>query len=82
MELNLRQQNDALNDRINKVMEQGAYKLQDKIGGGGNEISDQIRTLMDQIDNKPNASGSNPSTGSFSQVQSLSITPTTPVQPS
>lgn len=64
MELNLRQQNDALNDRINKVMEQGAYKLQDK-NGGGNEISDQIRTLMDQID-KPSASGTNPSTGSFS----------------
>ena len=45
-------------------MEQGAYKLQDK-NGGGNEISDQIRTLMDQID-KPSAFGTNPSTGSFS----------------
>ena len=62
LELSLKQQNDALNNRIEQVMEQGAYKLQDSSmtrsiptemshGENTNALGSEIRSLIDQIDN-------------------------------
>ena len=54
--MNMRRQNDDLNKRIERVMEQGAYKIpvQASIDGGagstGNSVGAEISGLMAEID--------------------------------
>ena len=58
LEMDLRRQNDQLNQRIGQVMDNGAYKMP----ANGNDLSAQIKNMIAEVD------GNDPTGGALVQT--------------